>query len=78
MRIVSLLPSATETICALGLDGGLVGVTHEEAASRDGFCFVDLAVEEPWLRESVALSSEGTADAGRNPTGRLEPPAGSA
>lgn len=29
MRIVSLLPSATEIICALGLDDHLVGVTHE-------------------------------------------------
>jgi iron complex transport system substrate-binding protein len=29
MRIVSLLPSATEIICALGLQGELVGVTHE-------------------------------------------------
>ncbi len=29
MRIVSLLPSATETICALGLEDRLVGVTHE-------------------------------------------------
>jgi iron complex transport system substrate-binding protein len=29
MRIVSLLPSATEIICALGLDDQLVGVTHE-------------------------------------------------
>lgn len=29
MRIVSLLPSATEIICALGLDAHLVGVTHE-------------------------------------------------
>lgn len=29
MRIVSLLPSATETICALGLEEQLVGVTHE-------------------------------------------------
>lgn len=29
MRIVSLLPSATEMICALGLEGWLVGVTHE-------------------------------------------------
>lgn len=28
-RIVSLLPSATEIICALGLEGALVGVTHE-------------------------------------------------
>ena len=29
MRIVSLLPSATEIICALGLETQLVGVTHE-------------------------------------------------
>src|SRR5713101_4795090 len=29
MRIVSLLPSATEMICALGLTEHLVGVSHE-------------------------------------------------
>ena len=29
MRIVSLLPSATEFVCQLGLDADLVGVTHE-------------------------------------------------
>ena len=29
MRIVSLLPSATEIVCTLGLAGELVGVTHE-------------------------------------------------
>src|SRR5512146_1664588 len=28
MRIVSLLPSATEMLCALGLEDQLVGVTH--------------------------------------------------
>ena len=29
MRIVSLLPSATEIICALGLERDLVGISHE-------------------------------------------------
>jgi iron complex transport system substrate-binding protein len=29
MRIVSLLPAATEIVCALGLEEQLVGVTHE-------------------------------------------------
>lgn len=29
MRIVSLLPSATEIVCSLGLEDCLVGVTHE-------------------------------------------------
>ncbi len=29
MKIVSLLPSATEIICALGLEEHLVGITHE-------------------------------------------------
>ncbi len=28
-RIVSFLPSATEMVCALGLDDELMGITHE-------------------------------------------------
>ena len=38
MRIVSLLPGATETLFALGLGESVVGVTHEcdfPAAARD-------------------------------------------
>jgi len=34
-RIVSLLPSATEIVCALGLGDALVGVTHECDFPRD-------------------------------------------
>jgi len=29
LRIISLLPSATEIVCALGLENNLVGITHE-------------------------------------------------
>jgi iron complex transport system substrate-binding protein len=39
LRICSLLPSATEIVCALGLEGRLIGITHEcdyppEAATK--------------------------------------------
>ncbi len=29
LKIASLLPSATEIVCALGLEENLVGITHE-------------------------------------------------
>ena len=29
LKIVSLLPSATEIVCALGLEANLIGITHE-------------------------------------------------
>jgi iron complex transport system substrate-binding protein len=29
MRIASLLPSATEIVCAIGLEDELVAITHE-------------------------------------------------
>ena len=44
-RIVSLLPSATEIVCALGLRDQLVGVSHE--------CDFPPGVESlPWLTRS--------------------------
>jgi iron complex transport system substrate-binding protein len=46
MKIVSLLPSATEILCALGLEDDLVAVTHEcdyPAAARD----------KPWITRSL-------------------------
>ncbi|MGO8947185.1 MAG: cobalamin-binding protein [Ktedonobacterales bacterium] len=46
MKIVSLLPSATEIICALGLEGQLVAVTHE--------CDYPASVtEKPFITQSL-------------------------
>jgi iron complex transport system substrate-binding protein len=51
VRIVSLLPSATEIVYFLGLEGGLEGVTHEcdwppEAASRPVVSTTSLPLDE--------------------------------
>lgn len=56
MRIVSLLPSATEIICAIGLGEDLVGVTHE--------CdYPPEAVGKPIITRSVHdLSSSSSRD----------------
>src|SRR3954468_5671571 len=54
MRIASLVPSATETLCALGLGDDVVGVTHE--------CdYPPAAAELPHLTRSVI--TEGLAPA---------------
>src|SRR5512135_1302617 len=58
MHIVSLLPSLTELVCALGRGDELVGVTHE--------CDFPPEVERlPYLTRSVipASSSSGAIDA---------------
>lgn len=58
MRIVSLLPSATEMICALGLEEHLVGVTHE--------CDFPLVVNTlPKVTRSLIPANASSADIDR-------------
>lgn len=52
MRIVSLLPSATEIICALGLEDQLVGVTHE--CDYPPFVRQRLKVTRTWIPAEAA------------------------
>jgi iron complex transport system substrate-binding protein len=75
MRIVSLLPSATEIVYALGLDRELVGVTHEcnwppEALAKPRVSMSLLPVDAS-PAEIDALVSAASAGAGA-PTERLD------
>src|SRR5712692_6712461 len=59
MRIASLLPSATEIVCALGLEDDLVAVTHE--------CDYPESVRaKPALTRSVLSSRSSGADVDRH------------
>ena len=56
LRIVSFLPSATEMVCALGLQDQLVGITHEcdyppEISSKTVVVRPSIALERMSLRE---------------------------
>ena len=55
MRIVSLLPSLTELVCALGHEDDLVGVTHE--------CdFPAEAITRPHLTSSALPAAGSSAE----------------
>ena len=59
MRIASLLPSATEIVCALGLEDSLVAVTHE--------CDYPESVRgKPIVTKSVLASGSSSADIDRH------------
>ena len=64
MRIVSLLPSATEILYAIGVGDQVVGVTHE--------CdFPSEARSKPWLTSSSLPTAERAADIDRHVRARL-------
>src|SRR5207245_104732 len=59
MRIASLLPSATEIVCALGLENDLVAVTHE--------CDYPESIRgRPVLTRSVLSGTRSGADVDRH------------
>ena len=59
MRIASLLPSATEIVCALGMEDDLVAVTHE--------CdYPDSVRDKPVLTRSVLSSVSSGAEVDRH------------
>src|SRR5438094_101280 len=55
MRIVSLLPSATEIVCAMGLADELVGVTHECDRPRDAGHVPPRVAAVEWLDPPFAV-----------------------
>src|ERR1700686_2741472 len=59
MRIASLLPSATEIVCSLGLEDELVGITHE--------CdYPDSVRTKPVLTRSVLSGASSGAEVDRH------------
>jgi iron complex transport system substrate-binding protein len=55
LRIVSLLPSATEIVCALGADASLVGISHE--------CDYPPAIRDRPVLTSSRMATEGSSRA---------------